>query len=56
MSLHRCGLSHKLDDEDVVQVVKKKVASTDDAKGRFSQKAADYVRTVDREKKKALRS
>ena len=39
-----------------MQVVKKKVSATDDAKGRFSQKAADYVRTVDREKKKALRS
>lgn len=52
----RCGLGHALRDEDVVQIVKKKVTGGDDAKGRFKQQAADYVRIVDREKKKPLKT
>jgi hypothetical protein len=52
----RCGLSHRLEDEDVVQVVKRKVQTGDDARGRFSQQAKEYVRTVDRVKKAALKT
>lgn len=52
----RCGLSHKLEDEDVVQIVKKKVQVGDDARGRFSQAAKEYVRTVDRVKKEKLKT
>ena len=44
-----------LDDEDVVQLVKKKITE-EDGKGRFKQQAADYVRIADREKKKPLKS
>lgn len=51
----RCGLSHPLEDEDVVQIVKKKVTE-EDGRGRFSNKGAEYVRLADREKKKPLRS
>lgn len=51
----RCGLSHTLQDEDVVQVVKRKV-SGDDGRGRFKQGPADYVRIADREKKKPLKT
>ena len=50
----RCGLSQKLADEDVVQIVKKKVI--DDGKGRFKAGAADYVKIADREKKKPLKT
>lgn len=50
----RCGLAHSLSDEDVVQIVKSK--KTEDGKGRFKQAAADYVRTVDREKKQKLKT
>jgi hypothetical protein len=50
----RCGLSQRLADEDVVQIVKKKVI--DDGKGRFKQGAADYVKIADREKKKPLKT
>ena len=38
------------------QIVKKKVAVGDDARGRFSQQAKEYVRTVDRVKKPALKT
>eukprot|EP00887_Chlorella_sp_A99_P006467 scaffold3.g6467.t1 len=58
----RCGLSHQLEDEDVVQasngkgrLVKKKVTE-EDGKGRFKQQAAAYVKTTDREKKKPLKT
>lgn len=54
--LHRVGLGHKLEDEDVVQIVKKKVTETDDARGRFKQTGSDYVRISDREKKKPLKT
>ncbi|KAG7669768.1 hypothetical protein Ndes2526B_g06120 [Nannochloris sp. 'desiccata'] len=50
----RCGLSQRLADEDVVQIVKKKVI--DDGKGRFKAGAADYVKIADREKKKPLKT
>lgn len=52
----RCGLSHMMEDEDVVQVVKKKITGGEDGKGRFAQQAKDYVRTVDRVKKAALKT
>ena len=52
----RCGLSHKLEDEDVVQIVKKKIIGGDDARGRFCQQAKEYVRIGDRVKKPALKT
>ncbi|KAL4423203.1 hypothetical protein ABPG77_000336 [Micractinium sp. CCAP 211/92] len=52
----RVGLHHKLEDEDVVQIVKKKIQGGDDARGRFSQQGKEYVRTVDRVKKAALKT
>jgi hypothetical protein len=45
-----------MEDEDVVQVVKKKITGGEDGKGRFAQQAKDYVRTVDRVKKAALKT
>jgi hypothetical protein len=52
----RCGLAHHLEDEDVVQIVKKKVIGGSEARGRFRQGGNEYVRTVDREKKKPLKT
>lgn len=52
----RCGLSHNLEDEDVVQIVKKKVIGGSEARGRFRQGGSEYVRTVDREKKAKLKT
>lgn len=54
----RCGAAHVLEDEDVVCLVKKKVAGADGAaKGRFRQGPANEpARIADREKKKPLRS
>ena len=49
--LPRCGLSHPLDDEDVVQIVKKKVKEEDP-----NNPEKKYVRISDREKKKALKT
>lgn len=40
----------------MVQIVKRKVTGGDDARGRFSQAAKEYVRTVDRVKKPALKT
>lgn len=51
----RCGLAHHLQDEDVVQIVKTS-KKAEDGKGRFKQAGADYVRTVDREKKQKLKT
>ena len=51
----RCGLGHGLEDEDVVQIVKKKVTE-EDGRGRFSNQSAAYVKIADREKKKPLKS
>lgn len=36
----RCGLSHRLADEDVVQIVKKKVKTDDEGRGRFKATGA----------------
>ncbi|KAL6766463.1 hypothetical protein ACKKBG_A36105 [Auxenochlorella protothecoides x Auxenochlorella symbiontica] len=52
----RVGLGHTLEDEDVVQIVKKKVSDTDDARGRFKQSGAEYVKIADREKRKPLKT
>ena len=52
----RCGLAHQLEDEDVVQIVKKKVIGGSEAIGRFRQTGKEYVRTVDREKKAKLKT
>jgi hypothetical protein len=52
----RCGLAHGLADEDVVQVVKKKVTGGEDGLGRFKQGGPEYVRIADRVKKKPLKS
>jgi len=50
----RCGLGHTLEDEDVVQVVKKKVA--EDGRGRFKTQGQDTQRIADREKKAKLKT
>jgi ribosome-interacting GTPase 1 len=53
----RCGTSHELCDEDVVQLVKKKNAELGGAaRGRFKTTTNEPARIGDREKKKALRS
>lgn len=54
----RCGLTHKLEDEDVVQIVKKKVKTGEDGRGRFKNVGAGAKpdRIADREKKAALKS
>lgn len=52
----RCGLSHNLEDEDVVQIVKKKVVEAADGRGRFKSKSDAPLRISDREKKAALKS
>ncbi|GFH24097.1 OBG-type G domain-containing protein [Haematococcus lacustris] len=53
-----CGLTHKLEDEDVVQIVKKKVKTGEDGRGRFKNVGAGAKpdRIADREKKAALKS
>ncbi len=52
----RCGTSHELQDEDVVQLVKKKTAVGADARGRFKTTSDTPLRIGDREKKKALKT
>ncbi len=52
----RCGLAHELEDEDVVQIVKKKVISSEDGRGRFKTKSDAPLRIADREKKPALKT
>ncbi|KAK2077430.1 GTP-binding protein [Prototheca wickerhamii] len=52
----RVGMAHLLEDEDVVQIVKKKVTENDDARGRFKQTGSEYVKIADREKKKPLKT
>lgn len=52
----RCGLAHKLEDEDVVQIVKKKVKTDGEALGRFRQTSDKPLRIADRVKKAALKS
>lgn len=52
----RCGLTHTLDDEDVVQIVKKKTDSGE-GRGRFkATSTSEPARIADREKKKALKT
>lgn len=52
----RCGTSHALADEDVVQVVKKKVGGAEEGRGRFKQAGGEYVKIADREKRKPLKT
>ncbi|GFR48130.1 hypothetical protein Agub_g9964 [Astrephomene gubernaculifera] len=52
----RCGLSHPLEDEDVVQIVKKKVNTGEDGRGRFKTTSDKPLRIADREKKPALKT
>jgi len=53
----RCGLSHVLQDEDVVQIVKRKVTTGgEDGKGRFKTKSDKPLKISDREKKPALKT
>ena len=52
----RCGLTHDLHDEDVVQLVKRKLAVGTDARGRFKTQKDEPARIADREKKKALKT
>ena len=49
-------MSHTLEDEDVVQLVKSKVASAEDGRGRFKTKSDKPTRIADREKKAALKT
>ncbi|GLI60341.1 hypothetical protein VaNZ11_002461 [Volvox africanus] len=52
----RCGLGHQLEDEDVVQIVKKKVNTGEDGRGRFKTTSDKPLRIADREKKPALKT
>ena len=55
--LARCGMSHVLEDEDVVQIVKRKVTTGgEDGKGRFKTTSNKPLRISDREKKVALKT
>lgn len=51
----RCGLTHELHDEDVVQLIKKKNAAGE-GRGRFKSKSDEPSRISDREKRKALKT
>jgi hypothetical protein len=52
----RCGATHDLIDEDVVQLVKRKDAGASDGRGRFKTTSDAPARIGDREKKKALKT
>ena len=58
----RVGLAHRLEDEDVVQLVKHKVTSGggggggEDGRGRFKTSGPKATRLADREKKPALKT
>lgn len=59
----RVGLAHKLEDEDVVQIVKAKVTTGgggggggEEGRGRFRTTTNKPLRIADREKKPALRT
>ena len=52
----RAGLAHQLEDEDVVQVVKKKNVPTGEERGRFKTKSDAPDRIADRVKKAALKT
>lgn len=50
-------MSHVLEDEDVVQIVKRKVTTGgEDGKGRFKTTSNKPLRISDREKKAALKT
>uniref|UniRef100_A0A1J3EN52 Developmentally-regulated G-protein 2 n=1 Tax=Noccaea caerulescens TaxID=107243 RepID=A0A1J3EN52_NOCCA len=49
-----CGLAHRLEDEDVVQIVKKK-ETEEGGRGRFKAHSNAPVRIADREKKAPLK-
>mmetsp|Transcript_10696 Transcript_10696/g.19528 ORF Transcript_10696/g.19528 Transcript_10696/m.19528 type:complete len:399 (-) Transcript_10696:524-1720(-) len=51
----RCGFTHQLEDEDVVQIVKRKVVA-EDGRGRFKTQSDKPLRIADREKKAALKT
>uniref|UniRef100_A0A3Q7J9P9 OBG-type G domain-containing protein n=1 Tax=Solanum lycopersicum TaxID=4081 RepID=A0A3Q7J9P9_SOLLC len=51
-----CGLSHPLQDEDVVQIVKKKEREDGGGRGRFKSHSNAPVRISDREKKAPLKT
>eukprot|EP00243_Klebsormidium_subtile_P008450 TRINITY_DN4011_c0_g1_i1.p2 TRINITY_DN4011_c0_g1~~TRINITY_DN4011_c0_g1_i1.p2 ORF type:complete len:114 (+),score=32.10 TRINITY_DN4011_c0_g1_i1:3-344(+) len=50
----RCGLQHELEDEDVVQIVKRK-DQTEEGRGRFKSHVEGPVRISDRVKKAPLK-
>lgn len=52
----RCGLTHLLEDEDVIQIVKKKIKHGEDGRGRFKTTSDKPLRIADREKKAPLKS
>ncbi|MQM08408.1 hypothetical protein Taro_041270 [Colocasia esculenta] len=52
----RCGLSHNLHDEDVVQIVKKKEREEGGGRGRFKSHSNAPARISDREKKAPLKT
>ncbi|GAB4821710.1 hypothetical protein N2152v2_008756 [Parachlorella kessleri] len=52
----RVGLQHELEDEDVVQIVKKKINTGEDGLGRFKTTSDKPLRIADREKKKPLKT
>ncbi|KAB5563989.1 hypothetical protein DKX38_004043 [Salix brachista] len=51
-----CGLSHVLQDEDVVQIVKKKEKDDGGGRGRFKSHSTAPARISDREKKAPLKT
>lgn len=52
----RVGLVHELADEDVVQIVKKKVMDMGEAKGKFADKSSKEARISERVKKAKLKT
>ncbi|GMH37743.1 hypothetical protein BSKO_05616 [Bryopsis sp. KO-2023] len=52
----RVGLAHKLTDEDVVQIVKKKKATGEDGKGRLRTQKNEPARIADRVKKAPMKT
>jgi len=51
----RCGMAHILNDEDVVQIVKKK-EKEEEGRGRFKSHTTGPARIADREKKAPLKT
>lgn len=50
------GLAHRLTDEDVVQIVKKKKVSGEDGKGRLRTQKNEPLRISDRVKKAPMKT